>query len=137
MKNITTLSYSALLFLTLTNVSLANYSNTDHNSEEVMLNEAEHPHSHPHTDQHSHPHHSHDNKKQRHQRPKFSSLDTNQDGNIDFNEFSAHKLPKGTHDEVFPLIDSNQDKVISQDEFLNHKPPCKGERGRKRQGKMQ
>jgi|GEM_PF-551901 len=58
-------------------------------------------------------------------RPSFSLLDTNSDGEITFDEFSAHKLPKGNHETVFPKIDKDSNRVISQEEFISHKPPKK------------
>lgn len=58
-----------------------------------------------------------------HQRPSFESIDTNTDGDIDFEEFSSQKLPHGDHQAVFNSIDTNNSGVISQYEFNNHKPP--------------
>jgi len=57
------------------------------------------------------------------QRPCFSSLDSNSDGDINFNEFSSHKLPRGDHETVFTNIDSDANGMISKEEFKNHKPP--------------
>ena len=57
------------------------------------------------------------------QRPPFESLDTNKDGDIDFDEFSSHQIPHGEHKTVFEMIDSDDNGVISNDEFVNHKPP--------------
>jgi len=57
------------------------------------------------------------------QRPCFSSIDTNGDGDIDLNEFSSHKLPHGDHQTVFNTIDSDKNGIISHEEFVNHKPP--------------
>lgn len=57
------------------------------------------------------------------QRPNFESIDTNEDGDIDFDEFSSQKLPHGDHQTVFDMIDTNNNGVISNDEFVNHKPP--------------
>lgn len=57
------------------------------------------------------------------QRPTFDSLDLNQDGDIDFDEFSSHELPHGDHQTIFDTIDTNNNGVINNDEFTNHKPP--------------
>jgi Ca2+-binding EF-hand superfamily protein len=57
------------------------------------------------------------------QRPTFESLDTNEDGDIDFDEFSSHEIPHDDHQTVFEMIDSDDNGVISNDEFVNHKPP--------------
>lgn len=64
-----------------------------------------------------------------HQRPSFESIDTNNDGNINFEEFSSHKLPHGDHQTVFTSIDIDNSGVISQNEFNNHKPPHHNKEG--------
>ena len=69
----------------------------------------------------------HDNNRQ-HQRPSFESIDTNADGEIDFEEFSAHKIPHGDHQTIFDTIDTNSNGVISNEEFTNHKPPQRKQR---------
>lgn len=56
-------------------------------------------------------------------RPCFSSIDTNGDGEVNFDEFSSHKLPHGDHQTVFNSIDSDANGIISHEEFVNHKPP--------------
>jgi len=56
------------------------------------------------------------------ERPSFESIDINEDGDIDFDEFSSHKLPHGDYQTVFDTIDSDNNGVISNDEFVNHKP---------------
>ncbi|GHB69465.1 hypothetical protein GCM10008107_18470 [Psychrosphaera saromensis] len=56
-------------------------------------------------------------------RPVFSDIDTNSDGEINFEEFSILKLPHGEHEEVFVSIDVDNNGVISSEEFENHKPP--------------
>ncbi len=56
-------------------------------------------------------------------KPCFSSIDSNSDGNIDFEEFSAHKIPFGEHEKVFAKIDTDGDGMISNVEFTSHKPP--------------
>ena len=66
------------------------------------------------------------------QRPSFESIDTNADGEINFNEFSSHKLPHGDHQRVFDIIDSNSNGIISNEEFVNHKPPMRKKRGEDR-----
>ncbi|MBA6339975.1 EF-hand domain-containing protein [Colwellia sp. MB02u-10] len=63
------------------------------------------------------------NKEGAHPPPSFESIDTNTDGEVDFDEFSSHKLPNDDHKTVFNLIDTDNNGVISQDEFDNHKPP--------------
>lgn len=60
---------------------------------------------------------------ERPQRPSFTSIDANGNGDIDFDEFSLQALPHGDHQSVFETIDSNNDGVIEQDEFDNHRPP--------------
>lgn len=62
------------------------------------------------------------------QRPSFESIDTNANGEIDFDEFSTHKLPHGEHQTVFDKIDSDTNGVISNEEFTNHKPPHRKKR---------
>lgn len=57
------------------------------------------------------------------QRPSFESLDTNEDGDIDFDEFSSQEIPHGDHQTIFDLIDADNNGVLSNDEFVNHKPP--------------
>jgi len=57
------------------------------------------------------------------QRPNFASIDLNADGDIDFNEFSSHKLPRGDHQTVFGRIDTDNNGIISHKEFVDHKPP--------------
>lgn len=64
----------------------------------------------------------------KHQRPSFGTLDSNSDGEIDFKEFSSHKIPHGDHQTVFNIIDSNSDGVLSNDEFTDHKPPQRKKR---------
>lgn len=56
-------------------------------------------------------------------RPVFSDIDTNSDGDISFEEFSARELPHGEHEEIFAIIDADNNGVISIEEFENHKPP--------------
>ncbi len=58
-----------------------------------------------------------------HQRPSFSTIDTNGDGIIELNEFSKQELPNGDYETIFAHIDSDSDGLISEDEFENHKPP--------------
>ncbi len=55
--------------------------------------------------------------------PSFSSIDTDSDEQVSFEEFSAVTLPQGDHETIFAEIDSNGDGVISQEEFASHKPP--------------
>tara|TARA_R110001583_G_scaffold103271_1_gene250429 strand:+ start:2324 stop:2641 length:318 start_codon:yes stop_codon:yes gene_type:complete len=56
-------------------------------------------------------------------RPCFNSLDLNEDGDIDFDEFSSQEIPHGDHQTIFNSIDINNNGVISSEEFINHKPP--------------
>jgi len=56
-------------------------------------------------------------------RPDFSSIDSNNSGEIDFDEFSAQTLPHGDHQTVFDDIDADGNGVISEQEFSDHKPP--------------
>jgi hypothetical protein len=65
-------------------------------------------------------------------RPTFASIDTNQDSDIDFDEFSQQQLPFGDPQTVFSAIDSNNNGVLDEDEYLTHKPPHRNKRkGRK------
>lgn len=57
------------------------------------------------------------------QRPSFESLDLNEDGDIDFDEFSSQELRQGDHQTIFDSIDADNNGVISSDEFENHTPP--------------
>lgn len=59
----------------------------------------------------------------KHQRPSFSTIDTNSNGIVEMDEFSTQHLPNGDYETIFSHIDSNSDGVISEDEFENHKPP--------------
>jgi len=56
-------------------------------------------------------------------RPTFESIDTNEDGDIDFDEFSSHEVPHGDHQTIFDEMDADNNGVISNEEFANHKPP--------------
>ena len=71
----------------------------------------------------SHVQANNEREKGEHQRPTFTSIDLNEDGIINSDEFSSHKIPHGDHDTIFASIDSNEDGIISQEEFENHKPP--------------
>ena len=57
------------------------------------------------------------------ERPTFSSLDLNSDGEVSFEEFSSHDVPRGDHETIFGHIDTDSDGIITSDEFENHKPP--------------
>ena len=63
------------------------------------------------------------NQDREHSRPEFSSIDTNEDGDIDFDEFSSHDIPHGDHQTVFESFDTDNNGIISTEEFENHKPP--------------
>ena len=67
-------------------------------------------------------------KRERPKRPAFTSIDLNQDGEVSFDEFSQHKIPKGDHETIFAIIDSNDDDVIDEGEFDNHKPARRNKR---------
>ena len=71
-------------------------------------------------------------KGQKHQRPEFSEIDTNENGEIDLAEFSQQQLPFGDYETVFNHIDADSNGVISQDEFASHKPPHKRRHKHKR-----
>ncbi|MDO7086536.1 EF-hand domain-containing protein [Pseudocolwellia sp. AS88] len=60
---------------------------------------------------------------ERPQRPTFASIDTNEDGEISFDEFSQHEIPMGDHETIFAEMDSDGNDVIDEDEFDSHKPP--------------
>lgn len=63
------------------------------------------------------------NRGKRPMRPSFASIDSNDDGEIGFDEFSLQELPHGEHQTVFDDIDADSDSVISCQEFADHKPP--------------
>lgn len=57
------------------------------------------------------------------QRPVFTDIDTNEDGNIELSEFSALPHKHDDYESLFNRIDANEDGVISAQEFTEHKPP--------------
>lgn len=63
------------------------------------------------------------------ERPSFSSIDLDGNGEVSFDEFSSHEIPFGEHQTIFDHIDSDQNGSITQEEFENHKPPQR-QRGR-------
>lgn len=65
-------------------------------------------------------HHHH--KKHHKHRPKFSTLDSNSDGDISLEEFSQHPVPHHKHHKLFIKIDADNNNVISKQEFDDHKP---------------
>ncbi|TYK64519.1 EF-hand domain-containing protein [Colwellia echini] len=67
------------------------------------------------------------------QRPTFESIDINEDGEIDFDEFSSHEVPHGDYETVFNMIDIDGDGIITVEEFESHKPPKPKKRGEKEQ----
>lgn len=69
-----------------------------------------------------------DQKRDRPARPDFSSIDKNGDGDINMDEFSQQKLPRGDHQSIFSDIDSDNNGVISEKEFKSHRPPAKQKR---------
>lgn len=64
-----------------------------------------------------------ENRGERPQRPTFASIDINEDGKVDLEEFSEHEIPRGDHETIFNSIDTDGDGIITSDEFDNHKPP--------------
>jgi len=62
------------------------------------------------------------------QRPNFESIDINENGEIDFDEFSSQKLPHGDPQTIFDTIDTDSNGIISNKEFVNHKPPQRKKR---------
>lgn len=60
---------------------------------------------------------------QKPERPSFTSIDLNGDGEVDIDEFSQHEIPRGDHQTIFSLIDGDADGVITEQEFTDHKPP--------------
>ncbi|WP_166738803.1 EF-hand domain-containing protein [Psychromonas algarum] len=57
------------------------------------------------------------------ERPDFTSIDIDNSGDIDFDEFLQQKLPHGDHQTVFDDMDKDGDGYITEEEFKNHKPP--------------
>ena len=55
--------------------------------------------------------------------PQFSSIDSDGNGEISFDEFSAQEIPHGDHQTVFNDMDTDGDGVVTETEFSNHKPP--------------
>ena len=58
-------------------------------------------------------------------RPLFSAIDINNDGDIDFDEFSSQQEPREGYQKIFSQIDNDDNGVITKAEFNNHKPPKK------------
>ncbi|MDP5132680.1 MAG: EF-hand domain-containing protein [Paraglaciecola sp.] len=58
-------------------------------------------------------------------RPEFSSLDSNGDNLLQWDEFSSISLPHGNVEDVFQSMDTDQDGVVSAEEYAAHKPPRK------------
>lgn len=55
--------------------------------------------------------------------PAFSSIDSDGNGEIDFDEFSSQEIPHGDHQTIFDQMDSDGDGVVSEEEFKSHRPP--------------
>jgi len=63
------------------------------------------------------------------ERPDFSSVDTDDSGYIDMDEFSEQTLPgNADHQTVFDSIDADGDGQITEQEFNDHKPPAPPQR---------
>jgi hypothetical protein len=58
------------------------------------------------------------------ERPVFSTVDIDGNGEINFEEFSQQNLPGGDVKEIFDSIDADKDGIITEQEFLDHKPPA-------------
>jgi hypothetical protein len=58
-------------------------------------------------------------------RPLFSAIDINNDGDIDFDEFSSQQEPREGYQKIFSQIDNDDNGVITKAEFNDHKPPKK------------
>ena len=56
-------------------------------------------------------------------KPDFSTIDTDGDGVISFEEFSAKKPPHGDAQTIFDSIDADGNGEISEQELSEHKPP--------------
>jgi len=62
-------------------------------------------------------------------RPEFSTVDTDDSGYIDIDEFSAQTLPGNVDPEtIFNHIDADGDGQITEQEFNDHKPPMPPQR---------
>ncbi len=57
------------------------------------------------------------------ERPSFSSIDTDNSSDIDYDEFSAQTLPHGDPQTIFDEIDTDANGVLSAQEFNDYKPP--------------
>ncbi|MGK0517315.1 MAG: Ca2+-binding EF-hand superfamily protein, partial [Gammaproteobacteria bacterium] len=57
------------------------------------------------------------------EKPDFSTIDTDGDGVISFEEFSAKKPPHGDAQTIFDSIDADGNGEISEQELSDHKPP--------------
>jgi len=57
------------------------------------------------------------------ERPDFTSIDSDNNGEISFDEFSQQELPHGDYQTVFDSIDADSDGVLTEQEFTSHKPP--------------
>jgi Ca2+-binding EF-hand superfamily protein len=67
-------------------------------------------------------------RKERHQRTIFATLDVNGDGAVPLDEFKQHSIRKKSHEDIFGHIDADGDGVITPEEFNSHKPPRRGKR---------
>jgi hypothetical protein len=66
--------------------------------------------------------------KKRGKRPDFVTIDTNEDGEISFDEFSQLKIRRGEPQTIFNKIDTDGSGSITKQEFSDHKPPRKGKK---------
>ena len=65
-----------------------------------------------------------ENDRKKPRRPAFSSIDIDNNGEIDFDEFSQQRLLNNDkHQVIFKMMDINADELISKKEFYHHKPP--------------
>jgi hypothetical protein len=64
--------------------------------------------------------------KKRPKPPKFETLDVNENGEVDFEEFSVLKFRRGDMQTIFNKIDTDGSSTITQEELKAHKKSRKG-----------